>query len=618
LASKGQLVGVAPGETHPVSAGKLCARGWSAHEAALWGDRLQRPLLQRDGKQESVSWNEALDHVVRRLKQLMQAGKPIGVLGSSRATNEENYLAGRLARAGLETNNVDFSYHPICRPLLQGFEEACGGHATLLRLHEIASSQVILLIEGNLAETHPRVASSVVKAVEKGARLITAGGKKTQMARLASLHLQVMHGSEGETINDLLAAVIDLGLKERMPAAAGYSALGRDLQTGQRTEEVRQAAEWIVRAERAAFLMGPTCGQGDQPRKDAAAFARLAALSGHLGKPGSGLLPLLARSNVRGACDMAVVPDRLPGYEPLDDARSRQRVQDLWGKKLPPGPGCSAESLLQSVSGLIVVADDPPSVLPMGQRALAALGNVEFLVVLDAFSTPTARIAHVVLPIASFAETEGTLTNMEGRVQRVRPVTDPPGEARTGWHVLAELCTRFGVAGSFRSASEVLREIGQAAPQYAGIEQQLSASEWDGAFTADSGRARPAVPLAETPRGTALTSAELPYLLARDGAFDWGQDPLVLFSPTLSRDYQSERKLFPNGFIEMGKGDADALKLSGGRQIRLTSAHGEAVVPVRVRTDLKPGLLIVPYAFRDRVSDVLGADSVTAVRIGFP
>ena len=615
LAKEGQLVGVAPSETHPVSEGRLCARGWSAHEAALWGDRLRQPLLQRNGKQESVSWDEALDHVVGRLKELMNAGKPVGVLGSSRATNEENYLAGRLARAGLQTNNVDFSYHPICRPLLAGLEEVGGKHAPSIRLNDIASSQVILLTEGNLAETHPRAASSVLKALEKGAHLITVGYRKTQMARLASLHLQTTPENEGEVINGLLAAILDLRLQDRTSVPIGYDALRRDLETVKRTEEVRQAAEWIARAERAAFLIAPSCGPGDQSRKDAAAFAKLAAITGHLDKPASGLLPLLARSNVRGACDMGVVPDRLPGYDPLDDARSRQRVQDLWGKTLPSAPGLSAESLLQSVSGLIVVADDPPSVVPMGQRAMAAMERIEFLVVLDAFITPTARIAHALLPLASFAETEGTLTNMEGRVQRLRVVTDPPGEARTGWQVLAELCGRFNAAASYSSASGVLREIGQAAPGYAGVEQRLSEDGWGGALLEDFDRAKFVVHPTGATGMAALTSVEYPHLLAREGAFDWGHDPLVSFSPTLRRDYQSERKLFPNGFVEIGKGDADALKLSGGRQARLTSVYGEAMVPVLVRADLKPGLLVVPYTFRDRVSNVLGTEGVTAVKV---
>ena len=615
LAKEGQLVGVAPSETHPVSEGRLCARGWSAHEAVLWGDRLRQPLLQRNGKQDSVSWDEALDHVVGRLKELMNAGKPVGVLGSSRATNEENYLAGKLARAGLQTNNVDFSYHPICRPLLAGLEDVCGKHAPAIRLNDIASSQVILLTEGNLAETHPRAASAVLQAVEKGAHLITIGYRKTQMARLASLHLQATPGNEGEVINGLLAAVLNLGLQDRTSVPIGYDALRRDLETVKTTEEVRQAAEWIARAERAAFLIAPSCGKGDQLRKDAAAFAKLAAVTGHLVKSVSGLLPLLARSNVRGACDMGAVPDRLPGYDPLDDARSRQRVQDLWGKKLPSAPGLSAESLLQSVSGLIVVADDPPSVLPMGQRAMIAMERIEFLVVLDAFITPAARLAHALLPIASFAETEGTLTNLEGRVQRLRVVTNPPGEARTGWQVLAELCARLDVAGCYGSASDVTREIGQAAPGYAGMEQRLSGDGWGGALLEDLDGARFVVCPAGATGMAALTSVERPYLLAREGAFDWSHDPFVSFSPTLSRDYRSEHKLFPNGFVEIGKGDADALNLSGGRQVRLTSVHGESVVPVRVKTDIKPGLLLVPYAFRDRVSSVLGTYSVTAVKV---
>lgn len=545
-------------------------------------------------------------------------GKPVGVLGSHRATNEENYLAGKLARAGLETNHVDFSHHPLCQPLFGGLEEVCGGYAPSIALNDIESCQVILLTEGNLAETHPRAASSVMKAVEKGARLITIGYRKTQMARLSSLHLQATPGNEGEVINGLLAAVLDLGLHERTSGTArgeGYDALRRDVETVKRTEEVRQAAEWIARAERATFLMAPACGLGDQPRKGAAALATLAAIAGHLDRPGSGLLLLLARSNVRGACDMGVVPDRLPGYNLLDDGRSRQRVQDLWGKKLPSTCGWGAESLLQSVSGLIVVADDPPSVVPMGQRAMAAMQKIEFLVVLDAFMTPTAGIAHAALPIANFAETDGTLTNMEGRVQRLRVATNPPGEARTGWQVLAEFCARFDVSGSYRSAADVLREIGLAAPGYAGMEQRLSEDAWSGVLLENSQRAKFVVHPTRAAGMAPLTSAERPHLLVRDGAFDWGRDPLVAFSPTLSRDYQSERKLFPNGFVEICKCDADDLHLVGGRRVRLSSVHGDAVVPVRVRTDLKPGLLCVPFAFRDHVSNVLGTDGVTAVKV---
>ena len=614
LANNAGLVGVAPSETHPVSLGRLCARGWSAHEAALWGNRLTQPLANRNGKLEPVSWGQALDHVAGRFKELIDAGKSVGVLGSARATNEENYLAGKLARAGFQTNNLDFSYHSICGPLLTGLEEVCGEFTPSISLNDIESSQTILLMEGDLAETHPRAASAVMAAVEKGAHLVTITHTATQMSRLASLVLPAMPGNEGEVIDGLLAVVLQLGLEDRASVGSrceGYDALRRDLATLKITAEMRQAAEWIARATRATFLIPPVSGEGPPSRREAAALATLAAVTGHLGRLGSGLMPLLARSNVRGACDMGIAPDRLPGYRPLDDRESQQRLQGLWGKSLPSTPGLDAESILQSVSALIVLADDPPVVLPMGQRAMAALGKIEFLVVLDAFLTPTAQIAHVVLPISSFAETEGTITSMEGRVQRLHVATNPPGEARPGWQVLADLCARFDAGASYNSASDVLSEVGCAAPRYAHA-GQLANKGNSVMMAKDSNGGKFRLCVAEVPP---LASAEGQHVLVRDGDFDWGRDPLVSFSPTLSRDYQSEQKLFPNGFVEMCKQDADGVGVHPGRPVRLTSAHGDAVVPIRVRTDLQPGVLLVPYAFRDHLANVLGTQSVTAVKV---
>jgi predicted molibdopterin-dependent oxidoreductase YjgC len=242
---------------------------------------------------------------------------------------------------------------------------------------------------------------------------------------------------------------------------------------------------------------------------------------------------------------------------------------------------------------------------------MAALEKIEFLVTLDAFLTPTAQMAHVVLPIASFAETEGTVTSMEGRVQRLHVAVDPPGEARPGWQVLAELCARFELRTAYHAASDVLSEVGRATPKYARVGQ--SEDKWGGIGTAkapNDGKFRLFV--VEAPR---QAPAEGAHLLVRDGTFDWGRDPLVSFSPTLCRDYQSQRKLFPNGFVEMCKQDADGVGVHPGRPVRLTSVHGNAVVPLRVRPDLQPGVLFVPYAFRDYLVNVLGTESVTAVKV---
>ena len=613
LANPGGLVGVAPRVSHPVSFGKLCARGWSAHEAALWGNRLTRPMVKNHGGLQPVSWSEALDCVAGRMQQLIDLGMPVGVLGSPRATNEENYLAGKLARAGLKTNNLDFSYHALCRSVFAGFEEACGEYAPTLPLHDIESSQTILLLEGDVARTHPRVAASVMKAVEKGSRLITLGCLSTQLTRLGSLHLPATPGGEGEVLGGLLSAVINLGLQDSAAVALhceGFDMLQGGLAPAGITEEARQAVEWMARAERVVILMAPIFEPGDQVRKNAAALATLAAVTGHLGKPGSGILLLQARCNVRGACNMGVAPDRLPGYRPLNDAHARQRLGALWGRDLPSAPGLDAEQMIQSVSGLICVADDPPAVLPMGSRAMGPLAKIEFLVVLDSFLTPTARMAHVVLPIASFAETEGTFTNLEGRVQNLSAASDPPGEARSGWQVLAELGGRFGIASSYTSAAALLREAGKAAETRLKGEYEGEQKEGE-ALRRTPFRTRCQLPAA-TP---SLTSPECPFVLAREGSYDWGRDPLVLYSPTLNRDYLSLQKLYPKGFIEICRLDADRLGVHAGRLVKLSSPKGKAIVPIRIRQDIKPGILLVPYAFRDVVSSVLGAEGATAVSV---
>jgi predicted molibdopterin-dependent oxidoreductase YjgC len=614
LANETELVGVAPSETHPISLGRLCARGWAAHEASVWGKRLRQPLIRRNGKAEPVGWAEALDCAAGRIRALLDAGKPVGVLGSPRATNEENFLAGKLARAALRTNHIDFCLHSSCRSVIAGLEQVTGEYAGSIGLADIESSETILLIEGDLAKTHPRAAFSVMRAVDKGARLITIGAAKTQMARLSSLYLQTAAGNEGEALNSLLAGVLHSGPQDRIWITVhceGYDKLRQDVADARTTEATHRAAEWIARAARAAFLMAPAGGREDRPNHVAAAVATLAAISGHLDRPGSGLLLLLGRSNVRGACEMGVVPDRLPGYQPLHDSRSQQNLQDLWGCKLPIAPGMTAERMLESAGGLIVLAEDPPSVLPMGQQA-AALEKLECLIVLDAFVTPTTRAAHVVLPIASFAETEGTQTSMEGRIQRLRAAANPPGEARAGWQVLAELCARFGAGVAYASAGHVFREIAQAVPRYATLDQQVFAQEWGGTLVGDDVGRKLMLRAAEN---APLTSDERPYVLARDGMLDWSRDPLVSYAPTLARDCISQRKLYPQGLVEMSRQDADELGVRSGSQVKLNSAGGDAVVSVQIRQDLKPGVLLVPGEFSQCVANVLGSRSISAIRV---
>jgi len=614
-AVNGNIVGVSPSEHHPVSQGRLCARGWGAHEAPTWGERLVTPMIRRDGKLEPASWPEALTHVVDHLSALLAAGKDVGVLGSARATNEENYLAGKLARAALGTGNIDFCMRAAYDPMVAGVADVIGHFPFPASLEDIERSDLVVLIEGDLARTHPRAAFSVMKAIAGGAKLVTVGAVKTQLSRLAALHVPALPGGASEIINGLLKLMTGRGSEDEPVIAhryEGYEALRRSLSSTPVTDSERQVAEWLASASRVVFVLAQTGASRDQVRRDAAAVATLAAVTGHLNRPGSGLLPLAGRCNSLGAIQMGVAPDRLPGGESLHDKKAQDRVQAVWKGKPFSGRGLDAEAMVKAVKGLVIVADDPTASSVDGKRLQAALSAMEFVVLLDAFATSAVAIADVVLPVASFAESEGTYTNMEGRVQRVRAAADPPNAARPGWEVLAALIAGFHCPASYRSGSDVLGEIAVVAPAYAEIAYPTRDIGW--------GMRTVKVPNGDGARvgaaaATRLTSDGFPYVLAIDDVVDWGRDPLIGFSPTLNRDFVARRKRFPGGVVEMALADADRLGFHEGRKLKIASAHGEVVLPVAFRTDLEPGLVLVPVEFREYAADALGSERVSAVSL---
>ncbi len=604
-APAGRTFGVAPSEHHPVSQGSLCARGWNAHEAPAWGERLTVPLVRRHGILEPASWEDAIAQACRGLAAAAGGGKGVGVLGSARATNEENYLAARLARGALNSGRVDSCLRASYQPLVDGIAAVLGTGPTA-RFSDVEASDALLVLEGDLAATHPQAARAVIRALHGGATLAVIGSTRTQLARLATLHLPSRPG-ERQTVLAELAAEL---LRERGTAPLpGIDELRQSLAALSGGDDVRRAAEWLARAARVTVLIAPEAGTPRHAAEEGGAVATLAAVAARPGRESWALLVLAARGNLRGACEMGLAPDRLPGGLGLDDGSALGRLARAWGRPPAATAGPPAAEIVAEAGGLVVVAEDPPAVLPAGHTALAALSAAECLVVLDAFATATARAASVVLPIASFAEAQGTVTSAEGRVQRVRPACQAPGEARPGWQVLAELSAAMGLSQPYGSAADVLREIGTVVPAYGDVREGVAAEPW-GTFVAP-GEPRQQV-LRRLPGARSAVAA--PAVLAVDGVFDWGSDPLVSSSPTLSRDHLSRRKLYPRGLVEMCRADAQALGLREGWAVRLTSEHGEVVLPTVVSDGLLPGVLLVPYAFRDAVAAVMAGGSEVPVR----
>lgn len=605
----GEIRGVGPSEHHPVSAGRLCARGWAAHEPVLWGPRIRHPLVREDGRLVPCSWERALARAAGSLSGLVSAKRNVGVLGSGRASNEESFLTAALARAALRTGHVDA---PLRRPyehMLRGLDAASGIPALRSSLDGLAASDLILVLEGDLAASHPRAAFAVLQARRRGARLVTLGWSPTRMSRLAAAHLTL---PPADPLRPLRA----------LAEAARGGATADDEQAGM----VREVASWLAAARSPALVLGVPQGSG--ALLEAAASLLASALSRGAAPSGDDdarpvVVPLPVRANSRGAREMGVAPHLLPGCRPLDDASARERVKKAWGSEPVAEEGLAAEDMIASVAGLVVVAEDVPAWAPSAAGALEALDALDTLVVLDSWLTPTASRAHVVLPLAAFGEGWGTFTNLEGRVQCCRPVAPPPGEAREGWSALGDLLRALGTPVSFGTFGDVFAAVGKAVPEYASLDLEALERGPSQPLSPDTG----ASPTAPSPRPTASAAAPPPetrgavasgnggWIVRTEGAFEWGDDPQVVFSPTLRRDPASFRKLHPEGVVWISPDEAKAVGVREGWKVRLRSSSGEMEVPVSLRPGLGRKLLLVPFTFRDELQGVLGGSEAAEVEL---
>jgi predicted molibdopterin-dependent oxidoreductase YjgC len=580
-----------PSEHHPVSLGRLCARGWAAHEASLWSRRVEHPLVRRHGALQPATWEDALSEAARGLRAVVSFGRPVGVLGSGRATNEENFLAARLARGAIRTPHVDACLGAPYRHLLAGVLEGGAALGVTTALADLAAAELILLFEDDLARTHPRVAFAILCAVHAGARLVTLGPVKTQLSRLARRYLPLLPGDLSRVAGELEA--LSRGDSVPQPAADAFSGL----------REAKRPAIVLALSGSAADLRRLARALGT-----VAADARRAHAS-------CLVLPVPTRANTRGALEMGAAPAALPGLAALDDEAARRRVRAAWECEIVAERGLDAEGMLREVSGLVVLADHPPAAAGSGAAAQAKLDGLDCLVTLDAFWTPTVAASHVVLPIAGPLETEGTFTNLEGRVQRLRACMPAPAQARPGWRALNDLGAALGLPSVAAGLDDVRAAIAAAVPPYAPAMRGTGSAEpvEIRSEAATAPRDRSAEPRAEGSGGGEPPG--FPLRLARVGSFEWGEDPLVSGSPTLRRDYLSLRKRYPDGLVAMSPDDARRLGVREGWRVRIASRHGTAVTAVQLRSEVEPGVLLAPFGFRDQVGAALGGEVEVPVRV---
>lgn len=575
--------------------GALCVRGSYGCDFVNSPERLKQPLKKTAGGFEEISWDEALKLVAGELIRIRDTAGPdsLAILGGSRLTNEENYLLQRLGRGLLGTNHLDNGGRLHQAAGRAAFERILGSTVATGSLAELENSPVIVACGADLEASAPILSYAVKRAAKfQGRRLIIIDPRKSQLSHFAYLHLRPRPGTDAIFFGGLGRAIVNGGWYDREKSSdiSGCEEFLKSLEqypsdyvagvTGVAGQEIAAAAELISRAGRVAFIAGNGLSREANATDAITALANLALLTGN----GDAVFAPQTDCNGRGAADMGVLPDYLPGYQKLG-ARPRKKFEERWGAKLPAKPGLTALEMITAAAGgklkaMYIVGENPALSFPAPAMTRKALESLEFLVVQDLFLSETARLASVVLPAAGFAEKEGTFTNFEGRVQPLNRAFESPGQALPDWEIILKLAEKMGQAMPYASPAEVMAEIKEMVPAY---------RVRPGAVARPApGKARFA-PLA--PRAPAPVSGEYPFTLLT------GASPFRQSSGTRSSRSARLGKWCPGAFLEMTEPDGRDAGLSPGDRVRLISPHGELATSVRFSHELEPGVLFIADSF---------------------
>ena len=642
----GIIVRVQGDEDSPANRGRLCVKGrFGIAEFVHHPDRLTAPLIRKNGKLEQASWDEALDLVANKLRAYTP--DEVGVIASAKCTNEENYVIQKLARAVLGTNNVDHCARLCHAPTVAGLVQSFGSGAMTNSISEIGDAACVLAIGTNTTEAHPVIALEVKRAVDNGGKLIVANPLEIDLCRFASLWLRHSPGTDVALLMGIMRVIVDEKLfdadfiKERCEDFGAFKeSLERfDLDFVERVTKVPrdktvEAARMFASNSPATILYSMGITQHSHGTDNVLAIANLAMLTGNIGKPSSGVNPLRGQNNVQGACDMGALPNVYPGYQAVADPAIREKFETAWGCGLPPSlkdkfgitwdcslplsPGLSLVEMLEAahrreIKALYLVGENPALSDPDVQHVRQALARLEFLVVQDIFLSETAEFAHVVLPAASFAEKDGTFTNTERRVQRVRKAIEPVGDSKPDWWIVCQVAQRLEAEGfNFNDPSDIMDEIRSLTPSYGGISYQRLESgglQWPcptddhpgtpilhtNIFVRGKGRF---LPLKYTPPGE-MPDEDYPLILTT------GRSLYHFHTGTMTRKVTGLNVIEPEGAVEINPEDASRLGIVQGDRVKISSRRGEVVAKAKVTTVLPPGVVFMTFHFAESAANIL-------------
>jgi formate dehydrogenase major subunit len=618
-----RIVSIRPALDAPVSKGHLCVKGRYAFEYAYAADRITEPLMRVDRYWKVVSWEKAIDFCASELRRIMEehGAHSIGLLGSARATNEENYLAQKFARTVLGTNNVDCCARVCHGPTAAAMKMVLGTGAATNSLDDIERARTILLCGTNTTENHPIIGARIKQQTLRGAKLIVIDPRQIELARYAAVHLALRPGTNIALMNALAHVIVEEQLydlefvRERVSELDGFRDFVRPwpperaaLICAVDADLIRQAARLYASENPAICFHGLGMTEHTQGTEGVMALVNLALLTGNMGKPGTGINPLRGQNNVQGSAHMGCEPDNLTGYVAL--MQNKEFFESVWQAPVPTDKGLNLLQMMDAaergqLKALWAIGYD---VLLTNANAAAtrrALGAMELVIVQDMFLNEIAKeFGTVFLPAASNFEKDGTFMNGERRIQRVRKVTEPPGNARSDWEIICGMVQALGKGRlfDFKSPEEIWDEVRRVWKPGAGISYSRidqSGLQWpcpsedhpgttilhSESFPIGKKAALRSIPYEPT---LEITNEEFPFLLTTGRT-------LYQFNAGTMTLRTRNTDLHPADFLDISPADCERLTLLDGEKVRLCSAHGEALLPVRINAALKPGTLFATF-----------------------
>lgn len=639
---KGQeVVRMVPNKDGGANEGHACVKGRFAWGYATHPDRLKHPLIRKsiNDPWQTVSWDEAFEYAASEIRRIQEkyGRKSVGGITSSRCTNEETWLVQKLIRTAFGNNNVDTCARVCHSPTGYGLKQTLGESAGTQDFLSVEDADVIIVMGANPTDGHPVFASRLKRRLRQGAQLIVIDPREIDLVRTphieAKYHLPLRPGTNVAMINALAHVVLTEGLvdeafvakrceKEAFEEWRAFILRPENSPenvaeiTGVPAESIRAAARLYGSARNGAIYYGLGVTEHSQGSTTVMGIANLAMATGNIGRRGVGVNPLRGQNNVQGSCDMGSYPHELPGYRSVKDDATREQFNQFWNTKLDSEPGYRIPNMLDAAvegifKGMYIQGEDVAQSDPNTKHVHAALSNLECLIVQDIFFNETCKFAHVIFPGASFLEKDGTFTNAERRISRVRKIVEPLA-GMADWEVTLGFAKALGVPMSYEHPAEIMQEIAALTPTFAGVTyeklERLGSIQWPCNESVPEGS--PVMHVTEFTRGLGkfIITEFVPTKEKVSRKF-----PLLLTTGRILTQYNvgaQTRRTANNVWhqedrLEIHPEDAAERGISDGDWVHLASRSGEIKMRAMVSERMQPGVVYTTFHFPDSGANVV-------------